>query len=148
MLVHYYREVVAGFDEVLQRLSEAGDRFDEWALAAHRRGEMLQMRVGPGGALTKRVVFTMSEPANAGDSRVFPVAWHPVGAGSLFPSLDAEIVVAPVGDGVTQVSFEGRYDPPLDGFGGDLLHRAVFHRVAQSTVKDFVDRVGAWIEET
>lgn len=145
MLVHYYREVGADFDEVLQRLGEAGDRFDEWALAAHRRGEMLQMRVGPGGALTKRVVFTMSEPANAGDSRVFPVAWHPVGAGSLFPSLDAEIVVAPVGDGVTQLSFEGRYEPPFDGVG-DLLHRAGFHRIAQSTVRDFVDRMGTWIE--
>ncbi len=146
MLVHYYREVAADFDEVLERLVQAGDRFDEWALAAHRRGESLQMRVGPGGAVTKKVVFSISEPALAGDSRVFSVAWHPVGAGSLFPSLDADIVVAPVGEGVTQLSFEGRYEAPIDGVGGDLLHRAIFHRVAQSTVRDFVDRVGDWIE--
>ncbi len=53
-------------------------------------------------------------------------------------------MVAPLGQEVTQISFEGRYEPPLEGFGR-LLDRAVFHRLAQSTVRDFVDRMAAWV---
>ena len=144
VLVHYFVEVPVAFDDVVDRLAEAGDRLDEWALAAYQRGEAMQVRVGPRRVVTKRVELDLGRPAEGNGSAVFPLRWLPVGAGSLFPVMEAEVVVAAVDEDVAQISFEGRYEPPLEGVGA-LLDRALFHRLAQSTVRDFVDRMAAWV---
>jgi hypothetical protein len=144
MLIHYFVEVPMACDQVVPRLADAGERLDEWALAAYQRGEAMQVRVGPRAVITKRVELDLGRPAEGNGSTVFPLRWRPAGAGALFPAMEADVVVAPLGQDVTQISFEGRYDPPLEGFGR-LLDRAVFHRLAQSTVRDFVDRMAAWV---
>jgi hypothetical protein len=144
VLVHYFVEVPVACDQVVPRLEDAGERLDEWALAAYQRGEAMQVRIGPRVAITKRVELDLGRPAEGNGSTVFPLRWRPSGAGALFPVMEADVVVAPLGEDVTQISFEGRYEPPLEGFGR-LLDRAVFHRLAQSTVRDFVDRMAAWV---
>jgi hypothetical protein len=54
--------------------------------------------------------------------------------------MDADLEVAPLGDGLTQLAISARYEPPL-GALGRAIDRAVLHRVAEATIKDFLDRV-------
>jgi len=56
-----------------------------------------------------------------------------------FRGLDIEI--AALGAMRTQLSMSARYRPPL-GMIGRALDKALMHRVAEATVKDFLDRVG------
>ena len=63
----------------------------------------------------------------------------PAGLDSLFPSLDADIELGELGPERTQLSMSARYTPPL-GPVGRFLDRALLHRVAEATVKDFLDR--------
>jgi hypothetical protein len=48
------------------------------------------------------------------------------------------------GGGRTQLAISARYRPPL-GAVGRAVDRVLLHRVAEATVKDFLDRVGAAI---
>jgi uncharacterized membrane protein len=49
--------------------------------------------------------------------------------------------VAALGPSRTQVSISARYRPP-GGAVGRALDRTLLHRVAEATLKDFLDRVG------
>ena len=70
------------------------------------------------------------------------MVWEPAGAGALLPRLDADIEVGSLGPERTQVAISGRYTPPL-GQAGRVIDRVLLHRVAEATVKDFVDPVAA-----
>ena len=52
----------------------------------------------------------------------------------------ADLIVAPLGSTRAQLTFRGSYDPPL-GPVGEVLDRALLHRVAESSVKAFMDRI-------
>jgi hypothetical protein len=52
----------------------------------------------------------------------------------------ADIEVAPLGADQTHLSISGRYEPPMRAIGR-ILDRTLLHRVAEATVKDFLDRV-------
>jgi hypothetical protein len=54
--------------------------------------------------------------------------------------MEAELTVAAMADSLTQVVFQGNYQPPL-GSVGRMLDRALLSRFAEASVKDFVDRV-------
>ena len=66
--------------------------------------------------------------------------WAAAGATGLFPSLDADLEVAPLGPHRTQLAMSARYVPPL-GAVGRAIDRAVLFRVAEATLKDFLDHV-------
>jgi hypothetical protein len=61
-------------------------------------------------------------------------------AGRLFPQLEGDIEVAALGPNRSQLSVDARYRPPL-ALVGRAIDRAMLHRVAEATIKDFVDRV-------
>ena len=46
---------------------------------------------------------------------------------------------------MTQLSLSGRYQPPL-GLIGRTIDKALFSRVAEATIKDFIDRLARAIE--
>ena len=69
------------------------------------------------------------------------MTWRATGPERLFPQLDADLEVAALGPQRTQLSISARYRPPLGAFGR-ALDRALLHRVAEATIKDFLDRVG------
>jgi hypothetical protein len=58
----------------------------------------------------------------------------------VFPALDADLEVARLEDSRCQLAISARYEPPL-GAIGRAIDRAVLARVAEATVKDFLDRV-------
>src|ERR1700736_4784575 len=62
--------------------------------------------------------------------------WEATGAGGgLFPVLDADLKLAPDGEG-TVLTMAGAYRPPL-GSLGEALDRAILRRVAAATVRSF-----------
>ncbi|HEY7468955.1 MAG TPA: hypothetical protein VIC07_05430 [Acidimicrobiia bacterium] len=141
MFVSYFTYVPLPVGEVEKRLDDLRSELDSWAGIAYRNGEELRSRVGPGsGSLAKEVALQLgtSEVHRAGV--VFPMSWSATGAGVLFPKLEADLTLSPVGAGQTSISLEGTYEPPL-GSLGRMVDRVLLRRVAESTVKAWVDRL-------
>lgn len=131
--------------EVVERALARDPRLWLPGLAEHanHRGDLLLAEVGFGEKIRIRrtVVLEFGGPVRSGPKSVFPLRWVASGAAGLFPSLDADLEVAPVGDGGTQLAMSARYVPPFGGVGR-VIDRAVLSRVAEATLKDFLDRVG------
>ena len=72
---------------------------------------------------------------------MLPLRWTPTDAPGLFPALEADLEVAPLPPDRTQLAMSARYVPPL-GPLGKAIDRAILYRVAEATLKDFLDRVG------
>jgi hypothetical protein len=115
---------------------------------ANHRGDLLLAEVGFGEVvrIKRTVVVELGESIRSGAKTVFPVRWTASGAAGLFPSLDADLEVAPLGPGRTQLAMSARYVPPF-GSVGRAVDRAVLSRVAEATLKDFLDRVAKTILE-
>ena len=72
---------------------------------------------------------------------LLPIRWKAASHAGLFPALDGQLEIAPIGKTTTQLSLSATYEPPL-GLVGKIADRALMHRVAEITVKDFLDRIG------
>ena len=102
--------------------------------------------------IDKEVEIEIGRPYRAPSVRPYrpsatllPMDWRATGPQGLFPHLEADIEVAPLGAERTHLSISGRYEPPM-GALGRMLDRTLLHRVAEATVKDFLDRVGERIQ--
>ncbi len=80
-----------------------------------------------------------------GDSAVWAMRWEVIGpGGSLFPALDADIVLTPAGEDATMLVVSGAYRPPLGALGAGL-DRAIMHRAAEATIRVFTNHIGTAI---
>ena len=101
-------------------------------------------RVGAIG-LSKLVRVQIRELARTENSAGIALRWEATGpGGGLFPVLDADVRLTPVGEHVTLLSMAGSYRPPL-GSLGQVLDRAILHRVAAATIRRFVAQVAVRI---
>ena len=143
MLVHYYTQVNAPIGGMVSALEDIRVNLRAWGEWAYREGESLYARVGPDkGGIAKEVVLDIEPSVTRGDSVFYPVSWWATGARMLFPRMQADLILTPIGEGVTRLSFLGSYEPPL-GALGHILDRAVLGRVADATVKAWVDRIAS-----
>lgn len=139
MFVQYYGMVEQPFDEVEARLLALGDGIGETAAVAYRHGEDLIARIG-GAGMAKNILLDLKRPVRSEGATTIPLVWWATGTPGLFPTMDAELTVATIAEGLTQVLFQGTYQPPL-GAVGRVLDRALLRRLAEISVKDFVDRL-------
>jgi hypothetical protein len=72
----------------------------------------------------------------------FPLSWHAVASPSLFPHMQAKLLVYPLSSHETQLELEGSYDPPF-GLLGDAIDSVAGHRIAEACVHQFVQDVAA-----
>jgi hypothetical protein len=101
-------------------------------------------RVGAAG-LSKLVRVQVRELAWTDRSAGLAIRWEATGpAGGLFPVLDADVRLAPAGAHATVLTMAGAYRPPL-GPVGMALDRALLHRVAAATIREFIAQVAARI---
>lgn len=141
LIVHYYTDLDRDFQSVSDWLYRMTDEIGEIGGAAYREGERLQAQIGPRPRIVaKTVAIEVGERHRRADMDVFPIAWWATGASLLFPRMEGEIIVAPVGHHHTRIMFQGHYQPPL-GRVGEALDRALLARIADSTVKDWIDRL-------
>lgn len=145
MFVYYYVQIDQPFEHVEPDLLRMLPGLRGWAEEAYRDGEHLYARIGTrGGKIAKTVEMTVGEPARGASETWIPVEWEATGFPSLFPRMQADIVVAAIGPTLTQVALRGSYRVPL-GKVGVALDRTLLHRIAEASVKSFVDRIAAAI---
>lgn len=149
MFARYFVELPMFSEEVEHALSHDPRAWlPGLAERANHRGDLLLAEVGFGEVLRikRAVVIELGRSVRSGAKTVFPLRWTSTGAAGLFPSLDADLEVAPLGPGRTQLAMSARYVPPF-GPIGLAADRAVLSRVAEATLKDFLDRVAETILE-
>lgn len=149
MFLRYFVELALPFETVDAELLGLPE---EWipgvARDANDRGERLLAEVGFGPQnrrVQKQVRIELGEVVRLSSKTVLPMSWRATGLQPLFPVLEADIEVAALGPNRTQLSTNARYEPPL-GALGRAIDRALMHRVAEATVKDFLDCVAQGLQ--
>ncbi|MGH8947890.1 MAG: hypothetical protein ACRDXF_03440 [Acidimicrobiia bacterium] len=141
MFVHYETEVPLSLPDVQRGLHSLQSQLRALADVAYREGEELRARVGPGtGNLAKEVRLELGDPEIHRSGLVYPLSWSAVGSEMLFPELNADLIVSHVGADQTKIVLDGTYQPPL-GPLGRVVDRVLLHRVAESTVRAWVNRL-------
>jgi hypothetical protein len=101
-------------------------------------------RVGPLGSapgLSRLVEVHVRDLAASDDSAGLALRWEATGPGGrLFPALDADLTLRPVGEQATSLTLVGAYRPPLGTLGAGL-DRTILHRVAAATIRTFLSGV-------
>jgi hypothetical protein len=113
---------------------------------AVERAEPLLAEVGVGqGSLrvARRVAVRLGQPVRFPSKLALPMSWEP--DGWLLPKLDGELELGSLGTQRTQLALSGNYEPPL-GTVGRTADRLALHRIAEATIKDFLDRVAARLQ--
>jgi hypothetical protein len=133
-------QLEVGFAAARERLARLGESGALFGPSADAYGPGLT-RVGVAG-LSKLVRVQARELSCTDSSAGLALRWEAAGpGGGLFPVLDADLRLAPDGDG-SILTLTGAYRPPL-GPLGDALDRTLLHRVAAATVRSFLARVAA-----
>ncbi len=149
MFARYFIELPIPPERVEDALSAGpGRRLAALATGANHRGDVLLAEVGFGERLrvAREVMIELGPPVRSSSKVVFPLRWRAAEHPGLFPALDADLEVAPLGEARTQLAMSARYVPPF-GAIGRAIDRAVLSRVAEATLKDFLDRLGDAIVE-
>lgn len=149
MFVRYFVELPLAPEIVAERLeAEPQTWLPPIAGSASERGDALLAEVGFGERprIARRVVVETGPIARLGGTTVLPLTWEASGRTGLFPRLSADLEVAAILPTRTQLAISAVYEPPL-GLVGRAADRALLHRVAEATLKDFLDRVATRLSE-
>jgi len=147
MFIRYFIELPIPADRVEQMVRKSPTTWiPGLADEASTHGEQLLAKVGVGDRvrLAHRVIVELGEPLRFRARTVVPLRWWPATAGALLPALDADIEIGSLTPASTHLSMSARYEPPM-GRLGSSLDEAFLHRVAEATVKHFLDGVGTTI---
>jgi hypothetical protein len=144
MFIRYFVELPIPYDRAEAALTGApGSWVPAVAEDAQNRGERLLADVGFGGRavrLERQVEVSVGTAMLFVSRMILPLTWKVTSRDALFPSLESDLELAPLGRDRTQLAINANYRPPL-GLVGRTLDRALLHRVAEATVKDFLDRI-------
>jgi hypothetical protein len=150
VFVKYYTHLERAFSELASAFTAQDVLSNEWAIDAYRDGERLTTRIGMGGVgaplIAKTVELHLEDRRASAEKVTLSISWIATGPTALFPRMDADLSIEPLGGDLTQLSFQGSYKPP-SGAPGLLLDRWVLHRVAEATVKNLVDRLARALTE-
>lgn len=144
VFARYYTELPIDPKRVERALTQAPDTWLRGlASEANHRGDSLLAEIGFGDRIrvARQVALELGEPVHTAGKVVLPLRWTPTDAPGLFPALEADLELAPLPPDRTQLAMSARYVPPL-GPLGKAIDRAILYRVAEATLKDFLDRVG------
>ncbi|MDA8398943.1 MAG: hypothetical protein M0008_02670 [Actinomycetota bacterium] len=151
MFIHDFVHVRLSCDAAKARIAaDRGHWIDQLATAASDDGGALRLKVGPAlgpsePMIGKEVHCKLGDPRDHGDGFVVPLEWEATGIPGLFPRLEGDLEIAPLGSEGSQISLVGRYDPPL-GRAGRLLNSALGHRVAEATIRSFLLRLASALD--
>jgi len=147
---------VRDFVQVARPMGLVGPRFldgaDEWltplANRAVETGRSLRDQLETGSPSCSGpcdVALTIGAARRRDDAILLPMAWAGTSESSTFPSLMADLEVAPVGATRTHISFSGTYEARREGLGrrGDEL---LFHRYTEASVRQFLVDIAQSLE--
>jgi hypothetical protein len=148
IFVEDFIDVARPFEALRERFSGDGQWLAPLATVATQDGEILRMRIGPSwaaGLVTREVQVTLWPPRERDNALARSLTWVPSEWQSLFPLLDGDIELAPIGPDWCRISLAAAYTTPLGGFGA-RVDRALLHRVAASTVRSFLTQVATGLQ--
>jgi hypothetical protein len=143
MFVRYFVEISLPREAVEEIVMAAPERWlPVLASEADESGQRLLAEVGAGHEfrVARTVELDVGAPLRLAAKTVIPIGWRSASVAGLFPSMDADLEIASLGDQRCQLAMNGRYRPPMRSLGR-ALDRALLSRVAEATVKDLLDRV-------
>lgn len=141
MLVHYFSYIEGTLEQVAAALTRSTGEMSAWVQVAYRHGEALRTGITPGmGIPAKEVELTVGSPTRRRGIVIVPLVWEATGPGVLFPTMEADLLLEPLGEDLVQVTLRGSYRPPLKAVGR-LLDRALMHRLAEASAKSFLDQL-------
>jgi hypothetical protein len=127
----------------LVKLAASGE-LDSAAQTAYEHGSEQVLRIGPSGHASwpsKLVRALFLDPVYRDSTVTIGMRWEAAGmSGTLFPVLDANILVAPVAGDTATLALEGSYRPPFGDPGASLDH-ALLNRVATATIQTMLREV-------
>jgi hypothetical protein len=145
MFLRYFIELPLPAEAVERALlASPADWLPRLADRAGRHGQDLLVEVGigtPDRGLRKRVRVGFGPVVRHPSRTILAMTWQPTGVSTLFPLLEAELEVGTLGGRRTQLALNASYRPPLRVVGR-AIDRALLHRVAEATIKEFLDQVG------
>ena len=145
MLIRDFVQLAKPYSDVAVLLANGADTLlHASAHSAYREGEEMSIRLGPSGKhphIGKRVMLDVGRPYEKKDSLVIPICWWATKAPWLFPCLDGDLMISPVGEDHTQITLLARYEAPLAAIGRGMDH-LVLHRVVDASVRSFLLRIG------
>lgn len=147
LLVFCTVEIAASFEDASERLAGHLDELQPWIEGAFEYAEAVRAKVGIGGdrlRIAKTVRLEIGEPWELADGLLIPMQWEAESASSLFPRMDADLILTDSEGFGCDLSMRGMYSPPL-GSVGEILDRLLLHRVAEATVRHFVEATAAAI---
>ena len=122
----------------------------DMARGANGAGEKLLSELGFNlgkRRIGKQITVEIGAPKATAGLMFLPIRWQSATETELFPTLEGVLEIAALGSARTLLGLSATYEPPL-GLVGKIADRALFHRVAEVTVKDFLERIGARLERT
>jgi hypothetical protein len=144
VFIRYYVELAQAMPDLERLLLQApASWLPNLAENADERGQRLLTEVGfpmDGHRIVKRVSIAVGAPVRSSARTWIPISWQATGPSGLFPVLEGDLEIATLGAELTQLAFSAQYRPPL-GLIGRTADRALLSRVAEATIKDFVDRI-------
>ena len=150
MLIQDFVEVKAPYPSVCDRFLEPEPRWlADGATAAYADGERLFSTISAAHDTTpigRHVQVVLGAAHARGEGSVMPLSWWAGGPRRLFPTLDADLEIMPMGPDQVMLTLMGRYQPPL-GVVGRGLDRLVLHRIAEACVRSFLRRTAASLEK-
>lgn len=113
MFVRYYTHLERAFSELASAFTAQELALNEWATDAYRDGERLTARIGVGGVeaplVAKTVELHLEDRHASADKVALSISWTATGPTALFPRMDAELMIEPLGPDLTQLSLQGSY---------------------------------------
>ena len=141
-------DVVSPFETLRARFCGDGQWLAPLATVATQDGDIFQMRIGPSwaaGIVTREVNITLWPPRERGYALARSLAWTPSDWQFLFPLLEGDLELAPLGPAQCRISLAATYTPALGRFGVQV-DRALLHHVAASTVRSFLTQMATKLQ--
>jgi hypothetical protein len=95
--------------------------------------------------IERQIEVKVGMPKPIVGATLVPIHWQAASTSWLFPELDGQLEIAALGSATTQLGISATYDPPL-GLVGKIADRALLHRVAEVTIRDFLEGVSNRLE--
>jgi hypothetical protein len=146
-----YVDVARPIEEVEAEMAAGVQNWlPDMAKDANGAGERLLSELGfklGNRRIGRQITVEIGAPKATAGLMFLPIRWRSATESGLFPTLDGVLEVAALGGARTMLGLSADYEPPL-GLIGKIADRALFHRVAEVTVKDFLERIGARLLRT
>lgn len=146
--LHLARELDVSYDMAAAALNAGPSR---WLPGFEEEGERVTARLAlarAGRRVGRRVEVHLGKVQRFGYGVTLRIEWQDARRPAFYPRLEGHLRLERGGeDRSCRFRFDARYTPPAGALGGSV-DRAVLHRVADATVRDFFSGVAQRLEKT